>query len=83
MAYGNRGAAYGGKGDYDQAIADCTRAIRLDPNYADAYSNRGAAYVIKGNYGRAIADWEAALRINPNNAQARQNIEIVRQKRGY
>ena len=30
----NRGVAYLDKGEYDQAIADFTEAIRLDPNDA-------------------------------------------------
>ena len=29
--YRNRGNAWSGKGEHDQAIADCTEAIRLDP----------------------------------------------------
>ena len=39
-AYSNRGAAYVNKKDYDRSIADHTKAIELDPNYAAAYYNR-------------------------------------------
>jgi hypothetical protein len=34
MAYSNRCSAYRRKGDLDRAIADCTEAIRLDPEAA-------------------------------------------------
>jgi len=43
-AYNGRGNAYQDKGDHDQAIADYTQAIRLDPKYAVAYNNRAYAY---------------------------------------
>ena len=35
--YKNRGDAYAGKGDYDQAIADYTRAVELLPSYDQAH----------------------------------------------
>ncbi|MEE9420550.1 MAG: SPOR domain-containing protein, partial [Desulfatiglandaceae bacterium] len=37
QAYNNRGTAWFYKGDYDRAIADCTKALELNPRYADAY----------------------------------------------
>ena len=30
-------------GEFEDAIYNCTRALRIDPNYADAYYNRGLA----------------------------------------
>jgi len=36
-AYNYRGVAWFYKGNYDRAIADCTRAVELNPRYADAY----------------------------------------------
>src|SRR5947209_19940430 len=44
LAFTNRGAAYGNKGDNDREIADENNAIALNPRLADAYANRGAAY---------------------------------------
>ena len=40
----NRGIAYDKKGDYDRAIEDYTKAIKLDPTRAHAYANRGVVY---------------------------------------
>ncbi|MDR1837380.1 MAG: tetratricopeptide repeat protein [Treponema sp.] len=62
----NRGKYLYAAGRFDEAIAELTQAIRLDPNLAEAYYNRGNAYHLKGDYDRAIADYEAALRIDPN-----------------
>ena len=39
-AYNNRGIIYYTKGDYEQALADYTQAVKLKPDYADALRNR-------------------------------------------
>jgi tetratricopeptide (TPR) repeat protein len=69
------------KGDYDRAIADCTEAIRLDPDFDFAYAIRGASYGVKDDYDRAIADLETVLRIDPDYDWAKRQLEIIR-KRG-
>ena|GEM_PF-7092129 len=51
--------------DYDQAIADCTRAIELDPKDAWAYAHRGAAHRQKEDYDQAIADFSRAIELDP------------------
>jgi len=61
--YHYRGEAYRRKGDYDQAIADCTKAIRIDPKYAWAYYSRGLAYKKKGDTNRANADFAEAKKL--------------------
>jgi len=63
----NRGNLHCEKGDFDQAIADYTEAIRLDPDYYNAYHNRGYTYYqVKNDYDTAIADYNQAIRLNPN-----------------
>ena len=57
----------------DQAIADFTEAIRLDPNYANAYNNRGLAYDDKGDFARAIEDYTQAIRFEPRHVNAHTN----------
>ena len=64
-AYCDRGIAYGGKRDYDRALADFNEAIRLDPNLAVAYYGRGNIYGNKRDYDRAIAEYSKAIQLEP------------------
>jgi tetratricopeptide (TPR) repeat protein len=80
--YLKTGNAYAKKGQYDQAIADFTKALEINPWYADAYSNRGVAYLHKGQYDRAIADYTKALEINPRYAEACFNRGNLYYKKG-
>jgi len=56
--------------DLDKAIADCNRALDLNPNLPDAYSNRGAVKALKHDIDGAIADCTKAINISPNFAEA-------------
>jgi len=67
-AYNNRAYAYLAKRDYDRAIADSGRAIRLDPQNVTAYNYRCWAANGKGDHDRAIADCDEAVRIAPEYA---------------
>ncbi len=61
--------AFHEKGGLDQAIADFTDAIRLDPEIADAYYNRGHAYGRRATSTRPIADLTQAIRFDPENSE--------------
>ncbi|HEX9882772.1 MAG TPA: tetratricopeptide repeat protein, partial [Desulfobaccales bacterium] len=69
-------------GDWDQAIADCTRALELNPTYALAYSSRGSSYLKKGDWDRALADYNRALELNPNDVRSLFNKALVFDKAG-
>jgi formylglycine-generating enzyme required for sulfatase activity/Tfp pilus assembly protein PilF len=66
----HRGNTYFEKGDLDNAIADYTAALTINPNLAEALHNRGFAYANKRDPDKAIADYTAALTIHPNYADA-------------
>ncbi len=53
-------------GDCKQVVADCTRALELDPHLALAYWNRGIAYARQGDSQRARADHKKALALDPS-----------------
>ena len=76
-----RGLVQQAKHDYDEAIADFTEAIRLDPSYSTYYSNRGRAYNAKKEYDRAILDLNESIRLNPRNSLPYWNRAISYENR--
>jgi tetratricopeptide (TPR) repeat protein len=80
MAYYNRALARAQTQDIEGAILDNTKAIELDPSYADAYFNRGSAYWKNKDYANTIADLEKAAALDPSfKAQVAPVIEQARQ----
>ncbi|MBM4093260.1 MAG: tetratricopeptide repeat protein, partial [Planctomycetes bacterium] len=69
-AYANRGDAWRKKSEYDKALADCTEAVLLDPQFAWAYNIRGLIHAEKGDLDRAIADHTESIRLDPTYAWA-------------
>ena len=53
------------KDNFDQAMADCNEAIRIDPQYCDAYASRAAAWLDDDEFDKAISDCDAAIKIDP------------------
>ena len=64
-------------GDYPSAVLSFTKAIALNPDYADAYYNRGLGYVYSGQYDKALNDWDKAIELNPNHSSAINNRKIL------
>ena len=69
-------------GDYMGAILDCTRAILLKPDYAEAYYARGYVKHVWGDYTGAIADYTKGIRLKSNLADAYLNRGVARAELG-
>ena len=65
-AYYGRGSAYDKLKQTDKAVADYSKAIELNPNFAQARYNRGILYNQKGNFAEAIADYTQAITNKPD-----------------
>ena len=65
--YEARGTAYMYAGQHDQALADCTRAIELNPNDAGHWRRRAHAYTIAPTPEpeRGVQDATRAIELNP------------------
>lgn len=63
---------------YDPAIADCRRAIELDPTHFGALANMGHAFCQIGLYAQALKTYQAVLQIHPRMENIRQSIRRVR-----
>jgi tetratricopeptide (TPR) repeat protein len=78
----HRGIAYYNKGLTDQAIADETAVIALQPDFATAYYDRGEAYLNKGLTDQAIADYTKAIALKISLAYAYNNRGFNYEKKG-
>jgi len=55
---------------FKDAIAEYSKAVKLDPNKAVSYRNRGYSYKSAGEYTKAIDDYTAAIKLDPNKSLA-------------
>ena len=52
----------------DQAIADYTQALQINPRYAAAYIARGQTWKQRRVFDQAIREFSALIQIDPNNS---------------
>jgi tetratricopeptide (TPR) repeat protein len=68
------GIAYHQMTDLDTARKYYERAIKTDPQYAEAINNLGTIFYARKSYRRAINEYKKALRIAPESASAWANL---------
>lgn len=77
-----KGLKFYESGNYKEEINAYTKAIQLNPQYADAYYNRGITYANLGNYQQAINDYAKAIELNPQDAEACYNRGVAYHRLG-
>ena len=68
--YLKRGVTYYSRGNFDQAILDLNKALKVKPDFPEAYLNRGLAHINKGNTEQAFLDYNKAIELNPKYEEA-------------
>ena len=81
-AYLYRAEARFALGDKQGALADCNKALAIDPQDSIAYNNRGNTRSALGDMQGAISDYNKALAISPNYAYAYNNRGLAKDNLG-
>ncbi|MBR7182596.1 MAG: tetratricopeptide repeat protein [Alistipes sp.] len=63
--------------NYDEAISDLNKAIKLHPGFAYAYYNRANLYALSGMLPEAADDYTKAIELNPYFAEAYYNRGLL------
>lgn len=71
--FNNRGIGFARKDEFQQAIADFSRALDHDPAHVRAYLSRGIAFAKRRDSDRALADFDRAIQLEPTFAPAYGN----------
>jgi general secretion pathway protein D len=78
--------------DYDRAVVEYTKALRLDPNNRDAklgldraklrasndHFQRGRRSAATGKYDQALVEYELAAELNPSNGDVDEQLRLTR-----
>lgn len=76
----NRAAAYSKMGEHQKAIADCQKALILDPNYGKAYGRMGLSYHNLNNLEKAKESYAKALELEPGSTFYQTSLSQVEDK---
>lgn len=71
--YMNRGVAKSQLGEYEEALADYSKAIQLKPDYAEAYYHRGLTNTLLEKHQDSLTDYNEAIRLKPGYVEAYSN----------
>jgi Flp pilus assembly protein TadD len=70
------------RGDYQAAVDTFSRAVGVDPSFAEAYLGRATTYVYEGDVGAALQDYNQAIQLRPDLAEALYNRGVLRAQNG-
>jgi tetratricopeptide (TPR) repeat protein len=73
----SRGSELLGRGRIDEAIAEYSKALELDPNHAKAHNNLGVSFARRGKIDDAIGQYRQALEIEPNYMEAHMSLALA------
>jgi len=77
-AYTFRGWTYSFVGDYESAIEDCRRAIKVDPEFGNPYNDIGAYLIEQGKWSESIPWFEKAIAAKRYEARSYPHFNLGR-----
>jgi len=75
--YGNRSATFVKLFRFKEAVADCTKALDIDPNYLKVLIRRASAYEELEMLEEAYEDYKHILQLDPNNFEAQKCSRLL------
>ncbi|XP_045779544.1 small glutamine-rich tetratricopeptide repeat-containing protein alpha-like [Maniola jurtina] len=76
----NRAAAHFKMGAHESAVADCTAALALQPNYGKAHGRLGIALTALDRHAEARAAFARASQLEPDNESYKQNLRLAEER---
>lgn len=73
-AWNRRASVYWQMGQYDKSMADCRRALKLNPHHYGALQGEGVCLLKMGDLPEACKSLRAALKIAPHDTATRQTL---------
>jgi protein O-mannosyl-transferase len=77
MIYANLGMAVTLKGDGVKAMEYFNKAIKLNPDNAEAHYNLGNNYLAQNLPGKAVGEYEKAIKVKPKYTKAYGNLAVA------
>ena len=81
IGYFNRGSSYERAGDFEKALADFDKVIKLRPSFARGYHARGLVQDDLGATVKALADLDRAIELDPKDWSAYVSRSTVRREK--
>ena len=81
VPYFMRGVTYAELGKDNQALADFSKAIELNPSLANAYYDRAFIYFSQERYNEAMIDVERVLQLDPSDQKALFLLAAIKEKK--
>lgn len=73
--WNRRGSVLWQMGEFRKSMADCERALRLNPNHYGALQGKGVCLLKLGELPEACRTLRAALKISPHNTSMRESLK--------
>lgn len=67
-------------GAHESAVADCTAALALQPNYGKAHGRLGIALTALDRHAEARAAFARAAQLEPDNESYKQNLRLAEER---